>query len=83
MDWSLFDFYSHPRLLRDNLAFKSIWIYYAAMILDPILRFNWIFYAIYGHDIQHSALLSFMVSFSILLLLMLLLLPRSHLPLLL
>jgi len=64
MDWSLFDFYSHPRLLRDNLAFKSIWIYYAAMILDPILRFNWIFYAIYGHDIQHSALLSFMVSFS-------------------
>ena len=32
------------------------------MILDPILRFNWIFYAIYGHDIQHSALLSFLVS---------------------
>ena len=56
--------YSHPRLLRDHLAFKSTWIYYAAMIIDPILRFNWIFYAIYGKEIQHSALLSFFVSFS-------------------
>ena len=64
MDWSLFDPYSHPRLLRDHLAFKSTWIYYAAMIIDPILRFNWIFYAIYGKEIQHSALLSFFVSFS-------------------
>ena len=34
------------------------------MILDPILRFNWIFYAIYGQDIQHSALLSFFISFT-------------------
>ena len=34
------------------------------MILDPILRFNWIFYAIYSHDLQHSALLSFGVSLS-------------------
>lgn len=34
------------------------------MVLDPLLRFNWIFYAIYSHDLQHSALLSFGVSFS-------------------
>lgn len=34
------------------------------MILDPILRFNWIFYAIYRHDVQHSAVLSFFVAFS-------------------
>ena len=34
------------------------------MILDPILRFNWIFYAIYSNELQHSALLSFFVSFS-------------------
>ncbi|MCJ1369787.1 hypothetical protein MMC20_000999 [Loxospora ochrophaea] len=34
------------------------------MVLDPILRFNWIFYAIYSNDLQHSALLSFLVSFS-------------------
>jgi hypothetical protein len=64
MDWSLLDPYSHPRLLRDHLAFKSTWIYYAAMVLDPILRFNWIFYAIYGTEIQHSAILSFFVALS-------------------
>ena len=34
------------------------------MILDPILRFNWIFYAIYSSELQHSALLSFFVGFS-------------------
>jgi hypothetical protein len=34
------------------------------MVLDPILRFNWIFYAIYAHDVQHSALLSFFMAFS-------------------
>lgn len=34
------------------------------MILDPILRFNWIFYIIYSQDLQHSALLSFFVSLS-------------------
>lgn len=34
------------------------------MVLDPILRFNWIFFAIYSHDLQHSALLSFGVSLS-------------------
>jgi hypothetical protein len=64
MDWSLLDPYSHPRLLRDHLAFKSVWPYYVAMILDPILRFNWVFYAIYGTDNQHSAILSFFIAFS-------------------
>jgi len=34
------------------------------MILDPILRFNWIFYAIYSSELQHSAILSFFVGFS-------------------
>ena len=34
------------------------------MILDPVLRFNWIFYAIYSNELQHSALLSFFVGFS-------------------
>ena len=34
------------------------------MILDPILRFNWIFYAIFSGELQHSALLSFFVGFS-------------------
>lgn len=34
------------------------------MIIDPILRFNWIFYSIYTHDLQHSTIVSFLVAFS-------------------
>lgn len=34
------------------------------MFLDPILRFNWIFYIIYRNDLQHSSLVSFLISFS-------------------
>ena len=34
------------------------------MIVDPILRFNWIFYAIYTQDIQHATLVSFLVALS-------------------
>ena len=34
------------------------------MIVDPILRFNWIFYAIFSNELQHSAVLSFLVGFS-------------------
>ncbi|KAK4986779.1 transcription-associated protein 1 [Elasticomyces elasticus] len=48
--------------LRETLGFKRRWIYYAAMIIDPILRFNWVFYAIFAHDIQHSTIVSFLVS---------------------
>ena len=80
MDWSertTFGFYKislkvtglcnpyaeHP-FLRDVLGYKRPWVYYLAMILDPILRLNWIFYAIYANELQHSALLSFFVGFS-------------------
>jgi len=34
------------------------------MFLDPIFRFNWIFYMIYTRELQHSAILSFLVGFS-------------------
>jgi hypothetical protein len=37
-------------------------MYYVAMVLDPILRFQWIFYAIYAQDVQHSSLVSFCVA---------------------
>ena len=57
------DPYAQRPFLRDVLGYKSPKVYYLAMIFDPILRFNWIFYAIYGQEIQHSALLSFLVSF--------------------
>ncbi|KAI9780506.1 MAG: Xenotropic and polytropic retrovirus receptor 1 [Candelina submexicana] len=53
----------HP-FLRDTLGFRRPSIYYMAMIIDSILRFNWIFYAIYRRDVQHSAVLSFLVAFS-------------------
>jgi hypothetical protein len=65
MDWSLLDPTNEPhRFLRDTLAYKQVWLYYTAIVIDPILRFNWVLYAIYADDIQHSALLSFLISFS-------------------
>ena len=56
--------YSEHPFLRDVLGYKRPWVYYAAMILDPLLRFNWIFYAVFTGELQHSALLSFFVGFS-------------------
>lgn len=64
MDWSLCNPYAKQSLLRDGLAFQNRWVYYIAMVLDPILRFNWVLYVLFPHDTQHSALLNFMVSFS-------------------
>ncbi|EEP78924.1 conserved hypothetical protein [Uncinocarpus reesii 1704] len=64
MDWSLGNPFSRNPFLRDSLGFRKRWVYYMAMIIDPILRFNWIFYAIFTHDVQHSAILSFLVSLS-------------------
>ncbi|KAE8446212.1 hypothetical protein EG329_012437 [Mollisiaceae sp. DMI_Dod_QoI] len=64
MDWSLLQPHAHRKYLRDVRGFKNQYWYYLAMILDPILRFNWIPYAIYTHDIQHSTVVSFFVSFS-------------------
>lgn len=63
MDFSLLQPQSRHTALRDILALKHRWIYYVIMIIDPILRFSWIFYAIFTHDLQHSTVVSFMVSF--------------------
>lgn len=62
MDWSLGNFYSSHTGLRDVLAFRRVWIYHVAIVLDVIIRFNWIFYVIFINDIQHSAFLSFIVN---------------------
>jgi hypothetical protein len=32
------------------------------MVIDPLLRFNWVFYAFYINELQHSAALSFFVA---------------------
>lgn len=64
MDFSLLQAHARRPLLRDITALKKTWIYYLIMILDPILRFSWIFYAIFTHNTQHSTVVSFFVSFS-------------------
>jgi xenotropic and polytropic retrovirus receptor 1 len=61
MDWSLGNPYAAKPFLRDTLGYRSVWKYYAAMLLDPILRFTWIIYAIFGHEYQHSTLVSFII----------------------
>ncbi|KAF7558672.1 hypothetical protein G7046_g5475 [Stylonectria norvegica] len=63
MDFSLLQPQSRNFCLRDILALKKRWLYYFIMIVDPILRFAWIFYAIFAHNTQHSTIVSFMVSF--------------------
>ncbi|KAK6509733.1 hypothetical protein TWF481_004463 [Arthrobotrys musiformis] len=62
MDWSLLNWYAPYRLLRTEMAFRRPLAYYLAMIIDPIIRFSWIFYVIFADQVQHSALLSFVVS---------------------
>lgn len=54
---------SYPGL-RPTLGYKNAWYYYSAMALDVVLRFNWIFYAIFTHDTQHSTIASFFIAFS-------------------
>ncbi|KAL1880202.1 hypothetical protein VTK73DRAFT_6030 [Phialemonium thermophilum] len=64
MDFSLFQAHSRHPFLRDILALRRRWLYYVIMVIDPILRFSWIFYAIFSHNTQHSTIVSFMVSFA-------------------
>ena len=62
MDWSLGNPHAKYPFLRDFLAFRRRWVYYAAMIIDPLLRFSWILYIIFQGDVQHSAIVSFVVA---------------------
>lgn len=62
MDWSLFQFDSKYFLLRDEITFKKPEIYYSAIIVDIILRFQWIFYALFPKQIQQSAITSFCIA---------------------
>ena len=64
MDWSLLNPKANHKFLRETLAFKNVWVYYLVILMDPVLRFNWIFYAIDVKDLQHSAALSFYISLS-------------------
>jgi len=64
MDWSLLQSGAKKPLLRDIRGYKNPNYYYAAMIIDVILRFNWIFYAIFIGNVQHSTLVSYLVALS-------------------
>lgn len=62
MDFSLLQAGSRHLGLRDILALKARWPYYAIMVVDPIIRFGWILYAIFTYDRQHSTIVSFLVA---------------------
>lgn len=62
MDFSLLQPDARHRFLRDILALKRRWLYYTIMVIDPILRFAWIFYAIFTYDAQHNTIVSFLVA---------------------
>ncbi|GJC93148.1 EXS family protein [Colletotrichum higginsianum] len=62
MDFSLLQPHSRHWLLRDITGLKKRWPYYLVMVTDPVLRFAWIFYAIFTHDTQHSTIVSFLVA---------------------
>lgn len=62
MDWSLMDPSAKHPFLRKNIGFKHTWPYYLAMFVDPIIRADWFFYIVYASQLQHSALLSFVLA---------------------
>ncbi|KAK5951119.1 Xenotropic and polytropic retrovirus receptor 1 [Knufia fluminis] len=62
MDWSLGNFFSKHKGLRDHLAYRRKWVYYAAIVFDIVLRHQWILYAIFTEDLQHSSAVSFFVA---------------------
>ena len=62
MDFSLLQTRARYRLLRDITALKQVWVYYMIGVIDPILRFSWIFYAIFTHNTQHSTIVSFAIA---------------------
>jgi hypothetical protein len=58
MDWSLMQ---DSTFLRKNLTFPR-WTYYSAVVANTLLRFQWVFYALFAQYIQQSAMTSFFVS---------------------
>ncbi|KAK4501649.1 hypothetical protein PRZ48_007458 [Zasmidium cellare] len=64
-DWSLGNFEAKHWGLRETLIFrKHAWVYYVAIVIDVILRLNWIPYCIWTKDAQHASIVSFIVGFS-------------------
>lgn len=62
MDWSLLQSNSEHFLLRDHLFYGRPIYYYLAMVMNVLLRFQWIFYAFFSHQIQQLAVTSFAIA---------------------
>lgn len=62
MDWLLFQSGSKYKYLRNNLFFKQPIYYYVAIVVDVLLRFQWIFYAFFTNQIQQLAVTSFCIA---------------------
>jgi hypothetical protein len=65
MDFSLLQPGSRNPGLRDILVFEAHkWMYYAVMPLNALLRFPWIFIAIFSRNLQHGSIVAFCVAFA-------------------
>lgn len=62
MDWSLGQTNSTHFLLRDQLLFGNPIYYYTGIVMNIILRFQWIFYAFFSNQIQQLAVTSFAIA---------------------
>lgn len=61
MDWSLGQLSSKHPFLRDHLFFKKPGFYYAAIVINVVLRFQWVFYAFFSSQLQQLAATSFFI----------------------
>lgn len=61
-DWSLGDPRAKHPFLRKELGYKKVWWYYTAMVIDPILRFNWVLYTVIPLQLQHSGKTAFVAA---------------------
>ncbi|TQS35534.1 hypothetical protein Golomagni_04045 [Golovinomyces magnicellulatus] len=59
MDWSLLQPNAKNRFLRNVRGYRKTWWYYAAMILNPALRLDWLLYTVNIHVLGHSTQVTF------------------------
>lgn len=64
MDWSLMQPNAKEFFLRDVRGYRKLWWYYGALILNPILRFDWILYSANMHVLGHSSKVTFFIAFA-------------------
>lgn len=62
LDFSLLQAGSQYLGLRNVLAFEMPWVYYAVIIIDPLLRFSWIPLAIFANDVINGTWIAFTVA---------------------